>query len=420
MTITPFAGAGFWFTTTAFILLHTLLQKGKAALWVRNSFMIGVSLTVLSLTLNNSFTLLSLLSILTCIVFCTGKSLAQDKGKKTLNLIAIVLVIFFLCYFKYSIFQSFINNLFHSLTPFFAPRHYTFEHHIFFMGVSYFSFKFIHFIVECRKGKINDLNFLTFINYTLFFPSFFSGPINRYNSFAQSISKETHVTDNYLIGVKRIINGLFKKIVLGDFLFAYSIVAVDLTTATSFDIIIGIYAYMFYIYFNFSGYTDMAIGCGKMVGIELPENFNYPFFRRNLQQFWANWHISLTLWLTDYIYWPLAKKLRRIKKLRKKAVTISNISIVITFLICGIWHGDGLNFIIWGLYNGVGLAILNGYSHVIKKYTSRNIKKFIHKSPVAYGVSNFITFQYVGFGFLIFTCDMERLQAIATIFFQLA
>ncbi|BCO07696.1 hypothetical protein GF1_00720 [Desulfolithobacter dissulfuricans] len=222
---------------------------------------------------------------------------------------------------------------------------------------------------------------------------------------------------NLLKGIQRIITGLFKKIVLGDSLYPFSIAALDISTARQTDIVIGVYAYMLYIYFNFSGYTDMAIGCGRMVGIDLPENFNYPFFKRNLQQFWANWHMSLTTWLTDYIYWPLARKFRNIQKLRKKPVTISNICIVITFLVCGLWHGDGLNFILWGLYHGIGLAILNGYTHFIKKHTSRNIKKFVHNSPVAYGISNIITFQYVALGFLLFACDMEKLSRISSLFF---
>ena len=417
MTITPFSGIGFWFITIIFITVYILFQKGKAPLWARNIFMIAVSLTVLSLTLKNPLPLLSLLFILICIIFLTGTSLLQDKSKKAINTGVIILVILFLSYFKYSIIQSSINNLALSLTPFIFPQHYTLKHHIFFMGVSYFSFKFIHFIVECKKGKINNLNFLTFINYTLFFPSFFSGPINRYNSFAISLNTENELGRNLLEGTKRIITGLFKKIVLGDFFFPYSLAALNYNTATPMDVIIGAYAYGFYIYFNFAGYTDMAIGSGKMVGIELPENFNYPFLKRNLQKFWANWHMSLTSWLTDYIYWPLVKKLRHNDLLKKKSVTLSNISIIITFIICGIWHGDGLNFFLWGLYHGIGLAILNGYTYFIKKYTSKNIKKFIHKSPIAYGISTFITFQYVVLGFILFACDIKKIQIISRIFF---
>jgi D-alanyl-lipoteichoic acid acyltransferase DltB (MBOAT superfamily) len=383
--------------------------------------MIFSSLSVLSLAVGDSQILLPVLLILSTLVFWAGKKIlpaprSTPPGNVLLGTV-IGGVILFLCYFKYSAIQAFADRLVANLVPSVFSSQAMLNHHVFFIGVSYFSFKFIHFIIECHKGKIKELTFLTFLNYILFFPSFFSGPINRYNSFSQSIANKTPLPDNFWIGGQRIVNGLFKKIVLGDFLFPYSIVSINLNTATPLDIGLGLYAYMFYIYFNFSGYSDMAIGCGKMVGIELPENFNHPFFRRNIQQFWAHWHMSLTTWLTDYIYWPLAKKLRNIPSLRKKAVTISNISIIITFLICGIWHGDGLNFLLWGAYNGIGLALLNGYSYFIKKRSSRTVKKFIHTSPVAYGISNLITFHFVGFGFLIFACNMERLRMISKVFF---
>lgn len=380
--------------------------------------MILVNAGIVCLAIGSHQMLLLPFLLLSLLVYFLGETLLLNEKKNASNnllLAAIILIVLFLCYFKYSIIQSNANYV---LSLIFPPLHTLtspVRSHIFFIGVSYFSFKFIHFLVECHNKKINNLSFLTFLNYILFFPSFFSGPINRYNTFAESMVKQTKIADNFLYGIKRLINGLFKKIVLGDFLFPYSIASLNLTTATPLEIVIGVYAYMFYIYFNFSGYTDMAIGCGRMVGIELPENFNYPFFKRNLQQFWANWHMSLTAWLTDYIYWPLARKIRDIQTLRKKPVTLSNICIVITFIVCGLWHGDGLNFFIWGAYHGIGLAILNGYTYLVKKHGSMQIKRFIYKSRAAYAISNFITFQYVAFGFLLFACDIGRLESIFTI-----
>ena len=183
-----------------------------------------------------------------------------------------------------------------------------------------------------------------------------------------------------------------------------------------FRAILGIYAYMLYIFFDFSGYTEMAIGAGRLVGVHLPENFNYPFFKRNLQEFWANWHMSLTAWLTDYIYWPLVRRIRHLQNLRKRPVTTSCIVIVITFAICGIWHGDGMNFVMWGTYHGIGLAILNLYTQLEKKYYPRPWKESLSRSRVAYGVSNFITFQFVAFGFLLFALDMSRLKLFFRLF----
>ncbi len=413
MTITPFTGIFFWTVTFVFIAIYALFQK-RAPLWFKNGFMILVSVGVISLAIHKPVPLLLLLLIFATAIYFTGKSLSspsQQNIKKRLIILAIISIVIFLCFFKYAIIQTFLTSIF-------ASSKTEFSRHLFFMGVSYFSFKFIHFLVECYKGKIEKLSYLTFLSYIFFFPSFFSGPINRYNSFSSSIATKYKTTDNFLIGSQRIITGLFKKIVLGDFLFPYSIAALNLNSATPLEIIVGIYTYGFYIYFNFAGYTDMAIGCGKMVGIELPENFNYPFFKRNIQQFWSNWHMSLTSWLTDYIYWPLVKKIRHNKTLQKKPVTISNICIFLTFVICGLWHGDGLNYIIWGAYHGVGLVILNGYTYCIRRYTSNKVKRFVGKSPLAYGISNFVTFQFVSFGFLIFACDMDKLRIVAQIFFD--
>jgi alginate O-acetyltransferase complex protein AlgI len=419
MTITPFAGTVFWLFTVLFIAAYSLLHLCRIPAWPKQLFMITVNAVIVGSAIGSPKILLLPFLVLTLYVFFLGRFLLHDETKSSSKVTgaSIILIVFFLCYFKYSGIQSSLNDAITSILPslqtFISPS----APHIFFIGVSYFSFKYIHFLVECRNRKVKNLSFLTFLNYILFFPSFFSGPINRYNTFAESMAMPSKVTDNFLCGSKRLINGLFKKIVLGDFLFPYSIAALDLSSATRLDIIIGVYAYMLYIYFNFSGYTDMAIGCGRMVGIELPENFNYPFFKRNLQLFWANWHMSLTTWLTDYIYWPLAKKFRDMEALRKKPVTLSNICIIITFLVCGLWHGDGLNFFIWGAYHGIGLAILNGYTYLVKKHGSMQTKKFIHKSPVAYGISNFITFQYVAFGFLLFACDMGKLMVISEMFF---
>jgi alginate O-acetyltransferase complex protein AlgI len=173
---------------------------------------------------------------------------------------------------------------------------------------------------------------------------------------------------------------------------------------------------MFFIYFDFSGYTDMAIGSAKLLGINLPENFNKPFFRQNLQQFWANWHMSLTSWLTDYIYWPLARNSRRIQKLRTRPVLSANIGIMLTFAVCGIWHGNTINFLFWGLYQGLGLSILNFYTSFRRKYFSKKWKQSITPSWYARAGSALLTFQFVAFGFLLFGYDLKQIGQLWHLF----
>lgn len=415
--ITPFSGSGFWLASLlTFVVQNTIRQLSKKIL-IKNSFLIVVSTYIVFDVMGRKFGLFAVMLVQCVLVYHVGNRMLCGRAKssvKPMLAITIALIVVCLCYFKYTIIQNSMN----AMGRFFVIDSFNdggspSNGHIFLVGISYFSFKFIHFLLECHRKKVENLSFPTFLNYILFFPSFFSGPINRYNQFAACISEtEAHWRDDFTQGGKRLINGLFKKIVLGDTLYIYSIAALTPEGLSVSQIIWATYAYMLHVYFNFSGYTDMAIGCGRLVGIELPENFNYPFFKRNIQKFWANWHMSLTGWLTDYIYWPIARKIRNYKYLKKRPVTISNISIVITFFVCGMWHGDGLNFILWGFYHGVGLAILNCYTYLIKRHASQPFKVFVNKSKFAYAVSTFITIQFVAFGFLLFACDMAKLKIL--------
>ena len=284
----------------------------------RNLFMILVSVLILDLTHFNDLIVLIPLSAL---VYWTGKKLVTlpKEWAFWLCLPLIIFLVVFLCYYKYSSMQLLLNRAIGDIVN--LQRR---EEALIFVGVSYFSFKFIHFLIECYKKRINNLDFLTFLNYILFFPSFFAGPVNRYNQFSEDIYSSS-VSVDHSGGIRRIIEGLFKKVVLCGFLLPYSLKSIDLTnpSLTRTQAILGIYAYVLFIYFDFSGYTDMAIGSGKLLGINLPENFNKPFFKKNLQQFWANWHMSLTSWLTDYIYWPIAGKTRDIQKLRTRTRPVS-------------------------------------------------------------------------------------------------
>lgn len=419
MSLVPYSGFGFWLVLLSFVSAHSFLKVETPTAWLRNAFMILVSTLVLFLAQYNPEAKLLLLFAVSILVFYTGKALQQNAAadyRKKLSFAAIAVVIAILCYFKYSKVQTFLDAAAAKLFPLSEQASQGRQEMIFFLGVSYFSFKFIHFLIDCYKSKIKNPDLLTFINYILFFPSFFGGPINRYQTFSDCIANPP--STSYLYGSKRIINGLFKKIVLANSLLPFTIASLNLSdpSVSALTAVIGVYAYMLYIYFDFSGYTDMAIGSAEMVGIKLPENFNYPFFKRNLQQFWANWHMSLTAWLTDYIYWPLARKFRHVKNLKRKPITISNIAIVTTFMACGLWHGDGMNFFIWGTYHGIGLAILNVYGYLIKRYASRGYKAFVSESPVAYGISTFVTVQYVAFGFLLFGCDLPKIKAFFDLF----
>jgi len=423
MSIAPFSGFYFWMLLALFIAGYSLLRFLAAASWIRNIFNIVMSLIIIGLIQDHSegLYLLCFLILILLLVFGGGRALLSGSSsiqRKRINISLISFTVLVLCFFKYSDFQMGFMVVFQYLYSGVIKTSLHWNKGLFLLGVSYFSFKFIHFLADCYNKKIKNLNLLTFMNYILFFPSFFSGPINRYNSFAENLSDSITKRPDYAGGAKRIIHGLFRKIVLANSLLPYTIISLDLNSpsVTPLQAIVGIYAYMVYVFFDFSGYTEMAIGTGKLVGINLPENFNYPFFRRNLREFWANWHMSLTTWLTDYIYWPLARRFRHVEELRKRPITNSNICMILTFMVCGLWHGDGKNFFIWGTYHGVGLAILNSYGYLEKKYYPRRWREVLNKSRFAYGVSSFITLQFVAFGFLLFGLDIERIRLFFRIF----
>jgi len=283
---------------------------------------------------------------------------------------------------------------------------------IFIIGISYSSFKMIHFIIESYKQQIERLNLLNFMNYIFFFPAFISGPINRYNQFTEEVVMTGFggLKSDIKTGSERIIHGLFKKFVLATIVYPYAIINLQKTLmdANIGQIILGLYAYTLYIYFDFAGYSDIAIGSAKILGIVLPENFNNPFLKKNIQQLWANWHISFTSWLTDYIYWPLSRKLRNLEYLRKRPILLSNISIIVTFIACGMWHGETFNFVIWGFYHGIGLAILNVYQKQKRRVKNQQIRKYF-RSRYSPWVGAFVTFNFFTLGILLFSLKMDSI-----------
>lgn len=321
---------------------------------------------------------------------------------------AIVLLVMTLAFFKYRLLQGlFIKNI--------VKMEVGASDIIFIIGISYFSFKMMHFVIESYKRQIKQLSLLNFLNYVLFFPSFISGPISRYNHFCEQLTlkKENHLAEDTRRGLERVIHGLFKKFVLSTIVFSYTLVNKQgsLMQLTGYEVIVGMYAYTLYLYFDFAGYSDIALGAARIMGIELPENFNAPFLKKNIQELWASWHMSLTRWLTDYVYWPLAKLLRKNEGLSKRPVLLSNISIIVTFIICGMWHGEALNFVVWGFYHGIGLSILNIYQKQKRKIRNKVARQYF-LSRYSQWAGTVATFNFFVLGILIFSLDLTTLKTL--------
>ena len=423
--IQPFSGLPFWslfLIAAIFSVIFNVVFKEPLLLNI--SFLSISMLVIRGATLDHNILPLVVVFFLSIMVFYHGKYLAQcSKSSSVSQVILISFILLVLGYCKYQVVHTYLSKFFFYILSLVKLSATHFDTRIIVLGISYVSFKLIHYIIDSANGRFKkyDSDILTFLNYIFFFPAYFSGPINRYHDFYEDVKSETKIKKSDIsIGIMRIIDGLFKKIVLADNVAPYAISSLDLNTTANNPLLLiaGIYAYGFFIYFDFAGYSDLAIGAGRLLGIRLPENFNYPFVRRNIQQFWANWHMSLTNWLTDYLYWPMVKRFRKLSLLARRPVTISVGSIFITFVLCGIWHGDGLNYLLWGAYHGSGLAILNVYRNLIRKFAGLGLKKWIMKSKVSYAISTFITFNFVSWGFLLFACDMDKIRLVLKLLYQ--
>ena len=397
----------------AYALVCIILRLVNSHQAVRNVFLLGSSVLMLLALPRfgvDSLAFIMFVSLLTLLVgyFLNTRPDADNKQQKVLIAsVSILVLISILVFFKYrAVQQEFFNVT--------DKERAGASGVIFIIGISYFTFKMIHFVAESYKHQIEGLTLLRFLNYSFFFPSYIAGPITRYNAFRETlVSDKTMVRDDLKAGSTRVVHGLFKKFVLCSIVWPYALVNLPspISEAGAMQIIMGMYAYTLYFYFDFAGYSDIAIGSAKIMGINLPENFNAPFLKRNIQQLWASWHMSLTRWLTDYVYWPLAKWLRNTKYLARRPVFLSNVSIMVTFIICGMWHGEGWNFALWGFYHGLGLASLNVYQKYKRKVRNRWIKRYF-STRYSKLIGMVLTFNFFVVGILLFSMDIKSIKAL--------
>lgn len=285
-----------------------------------------------------------ILSILATYIF----GILIDKYKKTkYSKIFLILSIFIniglLIYFKYADFiikniNLWLSNkidLIHVILP---------------IGISFYTFQLISYIVDVYRGEAKvQKNIIKLATYISLFPQLIAGPIVRYTTIENQLENREYNMKNFSIGVRRFIIGLGKKVMIANVM--GNLINIFLVSDEKSVLFYWLYAIalMIQIYFDFSGYSDMAIGLGKMLGFDFSENFNYPYIATSITDFWRRWHISLSSWFRDYIYIPLGGN--RVSKLK----WIRNI--IIVWMLTGLWHGAEWNFVIWGLYFGVLLII---------------------------------------------------------------
>ncbi len=259
------------------------------------------------------------------------------------------------------------------------------------IGISFFTFQAISYVTDvCRGRGKAQRNILNVGLYITFFPQLIAGPIVRYKSIASEILERNTTWDDFCIGTKRFLRGIIKKIIVSNNL---ALVADTAFSSTSGDLSVcmawfGMLAYTLQIYYDFSGYSDMAIGLGRMFGFHFNENFDYPYISKSITEFWRRWHISLGSWFRDYVYIPLGGS-----KVETRWRHIRNLFIV--WFLTGIWHGARWNFIFWGLMYFV-LLLLEKYIIHPEKFSGIRWKKY------AWQV---VTMLCVGFGWVLFRVE---------------
>lgn len=250
------------------------------------------------------------------------------------------------------------------------------------IGISFYTFQTISYLIDVYKNEVDvQKNFFNLALYISLFPQLIAGPIVRYKDIQEQLENRNYTIKKFAIGIRRFVIGLGKKVLIANLLGELiNIFAISTDKSVIFYWLYAISG-MLQIYFDFSGYSDMAIGLGSMLGFKFPENFNYPYIAKSITDFWRRWHISLSSWFRDYIYIPLGgNRVSSIKNIR---------NILIVWLLTGLWHGAAWNFIMWGLYFGILLIIE-------KKFLLKYIEKLPNIIRILY--TNFI----VMISFIIF------------------
>ena len=329
-----------------------------------------------------------LLMIFSSIVdFINGKNIEKhkddNKKKKIYLIISIIINISLLGFFKYAdFFIKVINNILYLDIPLLnlgLP-----------IGISFFTFQTMSYSIDVYRGDVKaEKDFLTFMTYVCMFPQLIAGPIVRYETVSSELHKRDINFKKFADGFTRFLRGLFKKVLIANnigllFTLITSSEVNDISIMTG---VLAIVSYAFQIYFDFSGYSDMAIGMGNMCGFTFLENFNYPYISKSITEFWRRWHISLSSWFKDYVYIPLGgSRVNILKNIR---------NILIVWILTGFWHGASWNFIFWGLYYGILL--------LLEKFV---LKKYIDKLPDF--VKHIYTIILVFIGWMIFAFDDSK------------
>ncbi|MDR0944155.1 MAG: MBOAT family protein [Ruminococcus sp.] len=301
----------------------------------------------------------------------------NDKLRRVFLLVSVVMNLGLLAVFKYS---SFFIGIVNDLTIFDLkdpklPLP---------IGISFYTFQSMSYTIDLYRRQINvQKKFSSFLCYVTLFPQIVAGPIVRYADVANEIDDRTITIDKVSDGIGIFIKGLAKKVLIANNIGMLwtSVKAMEYSEISALTAWLGILAFTFQIYFDFSGYSDMAVGLGKMLGFNFPQNFDHPYKSRSVTEFWRRWHITLGTWFREYVYIPLGGN--------RNGLSRTCINLLITWTLTGFWHGASFNFLLWGLYFGILIVIEKlGFGKILEKLPS--------------AISTAYTFLIAVFGWVLF------------------
>lgn len=281
-------------------------------------------------------------------------------------------------------------------------------------GLSFLLFKILHTVFDAAGGTLGPVTPLRYANYCLAFTTFLLGPIQRYQDFREQWEDPTRASrptfEAQLDALNRLLRGLVKKYVVAEHLAQWAVgPGQDLTALTLPELGLGSAAFYLFLYFDFSGYCDVVIGAGALIGNRPPENFYLPFFSPNVSEYWLRVHRSLTTWLTDYVFTPLYLALLRRRRAQLASMCLS---LLVTMLVAGLWHGTTFPFVLFGLVHGLYLIGFRVYEHLLVARLGRGRARAWRATRTAYVLGVLVTFPLTSFAYLFFAVDSSALGAL--------
>jgi D-alanyl-lipoteichoic acid acyltransferase DltB (MBOAT superfamily) len=286
----------------------------------------------------------------------------------------------------------------------------------FFLGLSYMAFRLSHMTQEVRNRVVPQPDVWRHLSFAFFVPTFSIGPISHYSTFQRSLDDPDAEHPPLMRALLRVLVGLAKYLFLSSLLnhFTYAGLLLDGHPHPVSDLVVAAIAFTFYLYLNFSGFCDIVIGVAGLIGINVQENFDSPFVARDLQEFWTRWHITLSQYMRDMMFTPLSKWLARLLRPLQPLHAIA-LSILAVFVVLGIWHGVGWNFVVFGFLQGLGLVVCHYYTHFLKKrlgkkgYIAYLQKPFFHVAGVI------LTILYMSFTLFFLANSWANIGRIARV-----